>query len=80
MAQKRIVWMPLPSAPAEFFEQLAKLKSEEAFFDYLAQAHVFGWVEIFGVTAQDPKDLVAVLQEHFKVKHIEQPDRGSDKS
>lgn len=68
---KRIVWMPLPAAPEEFFVELKSKKDEESFFECLAAAREKGWVEIFGMTEQDPKDIVAQLQEHFKVLHIE---------
>ncbi len=79
MAEKRVVWMPLPSAPAEFFTSLQAAKDEEAFYELLGSAHEKGWVEIFGVTEQDPKNLVAQLQEHFKVLHVDarDQDRGS---
>jgi hypothetical protein len=76
--QKRIVWMPLPSAPAEFFDQLKLVKTEEAFVDLLAVGKEEGWLEIFGVTEQDPRDITAVLQEHFKVKLISASDASPE--
>jgi hypothetical protein len=67
---KKLIWMPLPEAPAEFYEELRSIEDETAFFEYLAAAAGKGWIEIFGVTDKDPRDIVAQLQEHFKVLYV----------
>lgn len=66
--------MPKPGITAEFYDRLAAATDEETFFTILGEGQARGYVEIFGMTDQDPKDLTSVLQEHFDVKLISNQD------
>ena len=68
--EKRIVWMPINGKDEEFWLRSKEAKNEREMASLLMEAHKKGWVYIFGITDMDPDDLLAVLQEHFKVIKI----------
>lgn len=76
MAEKRIVWMPIPGKDEEFFRRLEGVKGEEEFYALLAEAHKKGWVEIFGSTDKDPKDLIVELGQKLKVALVSTRENG----
>lgn len=68
--KKRLVWMVTPDCPRWVYSAMSGLKDETTFIEFLADARELGWVEIFGVTDKDPKDILAQLQEFYDVKYI----------
>lgn len=63
-------WMPLPDAPEEFLARAFGAKDHETFAAVLTEGVGNNWVEVLGVTDKDPKDIKAVLSEHYNVHHV----------
>lgn len=68
---KKVVWTITPECPDEFLDKLFAEKDEVPFYRLLAEGHTNGYVEIFGQTERDIKDIAACLQEFMSVKVIE---------
>ena len=66
----RVVWMPIPGKSDQFFDLAEKTKTEKEFYELLVEAHEKGWVEIFGMTTADPKEILAQVAEESDLRMI----------